>query len=147
MDKGRTSQWLEIFCQQPMLFHSMHFAVATHHDVLCNEMSWFTSHETLMHKTLTIKHLHETLPKIDDSNIDSVIMAVMVLATSDLQDQQLATEPVLPFDPHMPAAQWINVYGRLELVDAHLNGLIRLTQIRGGLHKIQIPGLGPIIAV
>ena len=70
----------------------------------------------------------------------------MLLAALDNDQDQLDNCPVFLFDPHMPAANWLNIYGRMEKpVEPHANAVHVLLQLVGGLENVKLPGVDWIL--
>ena len=129
-----------------MLFHYAPFTAATHQDMLYNSDSRSTSRETLQHKSRAIHHLRQTLPVLDGSNIDEVILTVMILATTDLQHPR-STKETSPFDAHLPSANWLSIFGCVDFIKTHDEALSRLIDLRESLSEISIPELGSVLAL
>lgn len=77
---------------------------------------------------------------------DSIILCVLCMATNKVEapmwDQN--KEPV--FQAPLKSLQWLDIYGRLFPHPIHQAGLIQLVRLRGGLDKIELPGLASIIS-
>ena len=117
MDEKAARVWFDVFRSKALIFHGFLYALAVHHDLLCNRISWTTSRATLVHKTRTIELLNDVLSKLTDDNIDLAILAVLVLASNELRPEKvMLPSKTPPFDPHMPAANWVSVYARMDQV-------------------------------
>ena len=153
-------KWFELFKERPLIFHAFHYALAIHHDLLCNQISWSKSKRVIAHKTQTLRLLNITLSDLSNENIELAILAVLVLASNELQPEKLLSDAVLLFDPHLPGANWNSVYARMDQVylhflksrkpvppgltslqvPAHGRAMFLLIQRRGGVNQIELPG-------
>ena len=114
MDRAAAMAWFSAFREQPIIFHAFHYAMAVHHDLLCNSASWTITKNCLRHKIRAIKLLNEILSSLNDDNIEWAILAVVVLASNE--PEKTLTKSVWWFDPHLPSANWMSVYARMEQV-------------------------------
>jgi hypothetical protein len=83
-----------------------------------------------------------------------------LLQLTSLHDSSLATnawDPVLElyqklpppkpfFEPFLKSLQSLDVYGLLSVNPQHAMGLLRLIEVRGGLEKVNTPGLAAVIS-
>ena len=116
MDTKAAIAWFLVFQKHPVLFHGFQYALAVHHDLLCNQVSWSSTGNALVHKTQTIRLLNAMLSGLTEENIELAILAVLVLASNELKHDKLLHDSVWMFDPHMPGANWNSVYSRMEQV-------------------------------
>ncbi|KAJ0421509.1 hypothetical protein BJY00DRAFT_300895 [Aspergillus carlsbadensis] len=78
---------------------------------------------------------------------DAVILTVLCLATnlyngpSNEEDTRTS-----PFYAPLRSLQWLDIYGRLSPHPVHQAGLLQLIAMRGGLEKIELPGLAAVIS-
>lgn len=119
MDTATSAAWFALFRGQPVIYHAFMYALTVHHDLLCNRVSWSTSRDVLVHKTKTITLLNRIISNLDDDNIEPAILAVLVLANNELKPEKLFVTHRVAFEPHMPGANWISVYARMEQVSLH----------------------------
>lgn len=77
---------------------------------------------------------------------DAVILSVLSLATNRVDNSVFGKESRTPFQPPLRNLQWLDVYGKLSPNPVHMKGLAQLVMLRGGLEKIELPGLAAIIS-
>lgn len=130
-----------MFCKHPVIFHGFNYASAIHQDILRNQVSRSTGKDTLAHKAETFRLLKELVPRLDDSNVELILFAVMIMWHYDLREEEIRDADVLPFSPHMPGANWLTVYGRTEGVEAHARPVKALLERAGGIQGLKLPGL------
>ena len=106
--------WFQLFRDRPLIFHAFQYALAIHHDLLYNQISWSKSPQVIAHKTQTLGLLNQTLSHLSNENIELAILAVLVLAANELKPKRLLSDTVLLFEPHLPGANWNSVYSRME---------------------------------
>jgi hypothetical protein len=114
IDKDASMAWFELFRDRPLIFHAFQYALAIHHDLLCNKISWSQRPQVIVHKARTLSLLNQTLSHLSNENIELAILAVLVLAANELKPERLLSDTVLLFDPHLPGANWNSVYSRME---------------------------------
>ena len=126
MDKRGARAWFEAFCRHPVIYHSFHYAIAVHRDVVSNRVLYSNSQEILAHKTQAIRLLNAVLAESSDAAVDMIILTTLLLATTELQQERIDGDLLLLFDPHLPTANWISVYGRIETVKLHARAMMAL---------------------
>lgn len=145
-----TRAWWTLFCKSPIIFHVSHLASAVHRDLMVGEDSWSSSREILMHKTKTIQLVNEQLARLDTldpETVDRLIFAVCTLSRHEMETKHLQSGEVLLFTPHLPHANGMKPLGRLNLSESARTLLVQLVNRQGGLDKLQILGLGEILAL
>jgi hypothetical protein len=79
---------------------------------------------------------------------DAVILTVLCLATNlyngPSTDEETSSSP---FYAPLRSLQWLDIYGRLSPHPVHQAGLLQLIALRGGLEKIELPGLAAVISL
>ncbi|KAJ5806777.1 hypothetical protein N7474_010369 [Penicillium riverlandense] len=77
---------------------------------------------------------------------DAVILSVICMAHHRSDEEHDGGDRPTPFNPPLQRLQWIDVYGRLPPNMIHIQGLIQLIKLRGGLDSISLKGLAPTIS-
>ncbi|KAL3486010.1 hypothetical protein BJX62DRAFT_229093 [Aspergillus germanicus] len=77
---------------------------------------------------------------------DSVILVVLCLATNKYNGPSHDENCSTPFYAPLRSLQWLDIYGRLSPHPVHQAGLVKLIELRGGLEKIELPGLAAVIS-
>lgn len=98
-----------------------------------------------MHKNEAIRLVRQRLERLEDNDIEWLIYAILCLAR--LESSTTSPPISMPFVPHLPYANWSHLYGKTELADEHLHALRHLVNRQGGLHRLQIAGLGSSLAL
>ena len=103
-----------------------------------------------MHKASTIRLMKEQLaklPYLDPKAVDQLIFAVTTLSRHEMERKHLHLGESLLFTPHMPYANGMKPLGRLNLSGSARALLVKLVHSQGGLKRLQIPGLGDVLAL
>ena len=78
---------------------------------------------------------------------DVLILCVLCMATNKLENSLWEDVKESPFRSPLRSLQWLDVYGRLSPHPVHQAGLRQLVSLRGGLEKIELPGVASTIAL
>ncbi|KGY15701.1 hypothetical protein PABG_11356 [Paracoccidioides brasiliensis Pb03] len=102
--------------------------------------------EQIISETETIKQLNKMMFDPQQLCTDEIILAVLCMAFNKINYSVWTTNT--DTSPRVPLCnlQWLHVYGGLSLNDQHVKGLFSLLQVKGGLHKITLPGLAETIS-
>jgi hypothetical protein len=81
--------------------------------------------------------------------LDDVILAVLALGTNEVETMvnNARYQARSPFNSPMSSAQWLDVYGSMNSVPAHVFAMRSLVRRRGGLEKIELHGLAAILSL
>jgi hypothetical protein len=78
---------------------------------------------------------------------DAVILSVICMAHHQAEEKLVQRHQKTPFNPPFPRLQWIDVYGCLPPNMIHIQGLIQLVKMRGGLRNITTIGLAATLCL
>jgi len=103
----------------------------------------------LYHKIQTMRLLKEELEHPEKICLDDVILAVLALSASEIETvANNAKERVLsPFHSPLKSVQWLDVYGSISHIKAHVEAMRVLIDQKGGLKQLQLEGLAEIVAL
>ncbi|KAL1958746.1 hypothetical protein VTO42DRAFT_3865 [Malbranchea cinnamomea] len=96
--------------------------------------------EQIICESLTIKQLNALMKDPSQSTSDEIILAVLCMAFNRIDYSGWNTTDPTPKAP-LRNLQWLDVYGGLSLNDQHIKGLLALIESKGGIHKMELPGL------
>ena len=103
---------------------------------------------TLAHKGETIQHVNAALKDVgDQATVETILIAVFILWMVNFEETSTNHEDPILFTPYLPGANWLSVYGRAEVVDAHAAAFRWLVERIGGLERIRLPGLAQVLAM
>lgn len=95
-----------------------------------------------------IAQITAILPNTDQAVCDAVILSVLCMATNRYAGGPKCHQDMeSPFQAPLRSLQWLDVYGRLSPNPLHQAGLSQLVYLRGGLEKIELPGLAAVISL
>jgi hypothetical protein len=91
--------------------------------------------------------LKEKLNNPDISDPDELILAVLILAANEVENLVDNTKPKArsPFNSPLSSLQWLDVYGSMPLIRAHILAVRSLVDRQGGLEKIQLEDLAEVL--
>lgn len=78
---------------------------------------------------------------------DAVLLSVICMAHHQAMDATFRRQLPTPFKAPFHRLQWLNVYGCLPPNMIHIQGLVQLIIMRGGLRGIQTSGLAATISL
>lgn len=95
----------------------------------------------------TIELINQEMKKPGRAISNAVILSVMCMAhnATDISEERQFRH--IPFTAPMRRLQWIDVYGSLRPNLVHVQGLISMINLRGGLEAIDLPGLAPVVSL
>jgi hypothetical protein len=88
-----------------------------------------------------ISSINEGLQSPITATHDASILAVLMCVENPLTYEMKARAFVSPFRPPLQGLQWLNIHSAREPNLSHQDGLCKLIGLRGGLSKIETPGL------
>lgn len=88
-----------------------------------------------------ISSINEGLQSPITATYDASILAVLMCVENPLTYEKKARAFVSPFRPPLQGLQWLNIHSAREPNLSHQDGLCKLIGLRGGLSKIETPGL------
>ncbi|KAJ0421586.1 hypothetical protein BJY00DRAFT_107022 [Aspergillus carlsbadensis] len=140
--------WFSNSRSHPALHSAMLFGSLSHRRTRVStnqrQFSATDSKTMVLSQIDSISKINATLQDLTLAVSDEVILSVLCLANNDSPNERDIKHS--PFQPILRSLQWLDIYGRLSPNPIHQAGLLRLVELRGGLHKIDLPGLAAIIS-
>ncbi|KAL5334867.1 hypothetical protein BJX70DRAFT_344427 [Aspergillus crustosus] len=93
----------------------------------------------------TIKMVSREMNNPSRAVCDAMIFSVVCMAHNKADDNSTGYQTP-PFTAPMQRLQWLDVYGSLRTNMVHIGGLVQMVNLRGGIDKIQLPGLASVIS-
>jgi hypothetical protein len=94
--------------------------------------------------------IQKSLQDPENATADTIALSVLML-TEMATSEEHALETILsrdsPFDTPFQSLQWVDVYLSLPPNPIHLEGLIKIIELRGGLENIKLPCLAAIMSL
>lgn len=103
----------------------------------------------LYHKIQTIRLLKDELEHPEKICLDDVILAVLALSANEIETvaNNVKERVQSPFHSPLKSVQWLDVYGSISHIKAHVEAMRALIDQRGGLKQIQLDGLADVVAL
>lgn len=95
----------------------------------------------------TIKMINQQVSIPGRAVCDAVILSVICMAHNAADENDERRQRRTPFLAPMRRLQWLDVYGSLPPNIVHVEGLVQMVKLRGGLEQISLPGLAPILSL
>jgi hypothetical protein len=144
--------WFPLGVSDPVLFTAFLFGSLSHMRVQALK-GWIPRHVFRQRQQRLLEHVEmETVQLVsrEMSNpsravCDAMIWSVVCMAHNKAEDDVNGL-PDIPFTAPMQRLQWLDVYGCLRPNLIHIGGLIQMVDLRGGIEKIELPGLASVIS-
>lgn len=97
-----------------------------------------------------ITMISKSLQHPENAMADTIALSVLILAelaTSEEYASEMIRSRDSPFDAPFQSLQWIDVYSSLPPNPIHVEGLIKIIKLKGGLENIKLPCLAAIISL
>jgi hypothetical protein len=96
-----------------------------------------------------MKLLKEELRSPEKMPLDDVILSVLALGTNEVETmvKNTSCQTRAPFNSPLSSAQWLDVYGSMSSVPAHVVAMRSLVRRRGGLESIELHGLAEVLSL
>ncbi|KAL4897501.1 hypothetical protein BDV59DRAFT_45345 [Aspergillus ambiguus] len=153
-DDLATSNWFPLSLSDPTLFTAFLFGSLSHQRVQwvnrwIPEGAFRPRDQQLLQlvEFETIKMINREVRDPNRAISDTVILSVMCMAHNIADDNDQRRHRTTPFTAPMRRLQWLDVYGSLPPNLVHIQGLIQIIGLRGGLDNITLPGLAPVLCL
>lgn len=143
--------WFSNSTSHPALHSAMIFGSYSHRRTrwLMKRQGYFSAEDMrqmALCEATVIDQINAILPDTYQAVCDAVILSVLCMATNRYDGTEYQDKKS-NFHAPLRSLQWLDVYGRLSPNPVHQAGLIQLVYLRGGLEKIEIPGLAAVISL
>lgn len=140
-----TAAWFPVALQSPVLFSACMYGAALHRQNRSPDKLCVNVQKVLGSENETISRLHPLLKEPALATEDDIIFSIMTLAFR-WREGLVAASP----DPHpqrpLQNLQWLALYSSLPVNEAHVHGLSTLLKLKGGIEKVGLPGLAPLLS-
>ena len=130
----------------PTLFYSAIVAAHQHYSFLHKSPAASKSTDLMLlsYKTRAIKHVNEQLNSVDKEIPDELLAAVELLAWNG---PHLGVGPPPKVQSPLSTAQWLCFKGTMAPQLEHVNALVLLVGMKGGLDKVTTLGISEVLAL
>lgn len=149
-----SSSWFPLSLTDPTLFTAFLFGSLSHQRVQwvnrwIPEGAFRARDQQLLQlcEFETIKMINREVQHPTRAVCDSVILSVICMAHNIADDNDQRRHRLTPFTAPMRRLQWLDVYGSLPPNLVHIQGLVQMVKLRGGLDNITLPGLAPVLSL
>jgi hypothetical protein len=104
----------------------------------------------LYHKIQTMRLLQEELKHPEKMDFDDMILAILALSANEIETiaNNIKEKKIRsPFSSPLTSVQWLDVYGSISHIEAHVNAMRNLIDQRGGLETIELEGLAEVVGL
>jgi uncharacterized membrane protein len=104
----------------------------------------------LYHKIQTMRLLQEELKRPEKMRVDDLLLAILALSANEIETiaNNIKEKKIQsPFNSPLTSIQWLDVYGSISHIEAHVLAMRNLIDQRGGLEKIELEGLAEVIGL
>jgi hypothetical protein len=149
--------WFPLSLHDPTLFTATIFSTLSH-----QRARWLIKDKTngLFYRqdqkwlelsySAAITMISKSLQHPEHALTDTIALSVLILAEL-ATSEEYALEMILgrdsPFDAPFQSLQWVDVYSSLPPNTIHVEGLIKIIKLKGGLENIKLPCLAAIISL
>lgn len=146
-------QWLSVANQDPTLFAATLFHALSH-----KRTRWIVSGQTnnifrpqdqhwwnLCYME-SVRLLSNAIQDPIYVLTDTIIMSVLIMAYSTGWVVEKKRNTILPFQAPLQNLQWLDILGAQVDHSAHVAGLGMLLTLKGGLEKVNVPGVAGVIS-
>ncbi|PMD40393.1 hypothetical protein L207DRAFT_428089 [Hyaloscypha variabilis F] len=143
------TSWFVASNSSPVAMHSMLFGAQVHLDVLRGPRMNIDNPVRLYHKIQTMRLLQEELNKRRNICFDEVILAILALLANEVEtiaNHIKENKIQSPFYSPLTDLQWLNIYGSISHIEAHVLALRAIVDQHGGLEKIKLEGLAEVVS-
>lgn len=102
----------------------------------------------LYHKIQTMRLLKEELERPERICLDDLILVILALSANEIETvaNNIKEKIPSPFNSPLTSVQWLDVYGSISHIKAHVLAMRNLIDQRGGLESIELNGLAEVVA-
>jgi hypothetical protein len=127
----------------------MLFGAQVHLDVLRGPQMNIENPIRLYHKIQTMRLLKEELENPEEVRLDDVILAILALSANEIETvaNNIKQKIQSPFHSPLTSVQWLDVYGKISHIKAHVLAMRCLVDQKGGLESIKLEGLAEVVAL
>ncbi|KIW19988.1 hypothetical protein PV08_00563 [Exophiala spinifera] len=137
------NSWVAHIAEEPLLIHAFLWAASLHLNIRSRTVT--RARGILKHGDLLIQGLTAELSTPARATRDAVLLAILSLHPQVDSATVASRFSIEGFSPPLRDLQSIDVYTRLPFVPSHGAALVNFIKLRGGLDKLNMPGLGSLM--
>lgn len=96
-----------------------------------------------------ITMVNKSLEDLENATTDTIAYSVLIFAQGATSEHalEIIQSRDSPFDAPFQSLQWVDVYSSLPPNPIHLEGLVKIIELKGGLENIKCPCLAAIMSL
>ncbi|KAF5667280.1 hypothetical protein FHETE_5983 [Fusarium heterosporum] len=127
-----------LISQGPALVHAVLWQAAVSQAI--RRKSKVTDKTSLWHYNQAINYISKEISRPIDKISEQTMYAILSLTGSELSPDEEDIISKRAFDPPLAELSWIHVFGSRLHIDAHAKALMRLVDLKGGIHSLKVTG-------
>jgi len=137
--------WLSASIANPFLFNILLWSICIKRDFIRGSRTYCNSVQALAYKVEGIRQLNEVISNGKEALTDEVILTIIRLASHEFVN--FTEEKRKPFNSPLQRAGLLDTYGGLQIVPGHMDAIIKLVDLRGGIENLTLPGLAEALVL
>ncbi|RGP62652.1 hypothetical protein FSPOR_9232 [Fusarium sporotrichioides] len=121
--------------QGPGLVHALLWSAAV--SLSYRRNARVTDKDSLIHYNQALKYISEDIARPLEEISEQTMYAILSISGSEVSPNDGEDIVRRAFDPPLAELSWIHVYGRRLHIDAHARALIRIVDLKGGIHNLR----------
>ncbi|KAF4998707.1 hypothetical protein FGRMN_3033 [Fusarium graminum] len=127
-----------LISQGPALVHAVLWQAAVSQAI--RRKSRVTDKASLWHYSQAINCISKEILRPIDKIPEQTMYAILSLTGSELSPDEEDIISKRAFDPPLAELSWIHVFGSRLHIDAHAKALMKLVDLKGGIHSLKVAG-------
>jgi hypothetical protein len=123
-----------LVAQGPGLVHALLWSAAV--SLSYRTKARVTDKDSLMHYNQALKHISQDVAKPVADISEQTLYAILSISGAEISPDDREGIVKRAFNPPLSELSWIHVYGRRLHIDAHAKALIRIVDLKGGIHNL-----------
>ncbi|KAM0224236.1 hypothetical protein ACHAQD_002621 [Fusarium lateritium] len=124
--------------QGPALVHAVLWQAAVSQAI--KKKSRVTDKSSLWHYNQAINHISHDISRPVSEITEQTMYAILSLTGSEISPEDEDTITKRAFNPPLAKLSWIHVFGSRLHIDSHAKALMRLVDLKGGIHNLKVAG-------
>lgn len=124
-----------LIAQGPCLVHALLWSAAVSLSYRRNER--VTDKDSLIHYNQALKYISQDITRPVAEISEQTMYAILSISGPEVSPEDGDCIVKRAFDPPLAELSWIHVYGRRLHIDAHARALIRIVDLKGGIHSLK----------
>ncbi|KAJ4012644.1 hypothetical protein NW752_008357 [Fusarium irregulare] len=129
------SDYNTLMSQGPALIHALLWSAAV--SLSYRRKAKVTDKGSLMHYNQALKHISQDISRPIAEIPEQTLYAILSVTGPEVSLDDGEGIVRRAFDPPLKELAWIHVYGRRLHIDAHATALMRIVDLKGGIHNLK----------